>query len=924
MELSPALLFTKNGHILKLSKTQLAAITDDLPEATPKTNLEWALQHARNGWHVFPLAPGKKGPLFSKAHPSKNGVRDPKDGVCHGECGKIGHGAWDGTTDPDKIRLWWGRSPSAGIGGNLGDDRIAFDVDLQHGGRVLTSFPNTHTHYTGRGNGNRHLIYTFEPGSATSMVGQKNKGLGDGMDIKSGFGGYVVLPPTKHEETGKPYTVGDENDGAFHVLLDEELQAIYDEAGISLSATARGAAKGLAAVGGSKTTKTTPQVKETAPGASPAYLSSLLQNPPTRGEGRTNDWLTRVAGHYAKQWHDKRDMYELDFRRAVDMVDPSYEEAEKIQESVWTAEQANHLERDASAETGWLTGNGRALFCQIMEGAGENRTIGQAPFADFDIIARGVAVGDDSARSYWVSILWKGQEIELTLTGEMLGDDRALRKFLSTVGATIDIPLSAFPKTPIGVRLQRYLESQDPAQVQIVDTLGWHEELGAFVTHEGVITLEGVTSKEQAGIVADPILLKRDVAPYKYGFEGTWDEAVEVLREVLTFQEDTVTAVFGAWWAACLLKPQIQTQTAVFPFFGIEAASESGKTNGFFALMVGMNGNTRGQIAPTKPVLRDSASANRNGIVWADDLDDLTAYGEILRASTSNGTASKMDLDRNGIKNTQIVAPLLISGEQLGMSQQKALADRSVVVNVNSPTERMSQRLGAPKSRTQWSDVKEIKQRFSGPDGLAVLAGHFAFAALQSVGETLRVLDEWQQDGHGRHGDTSAVLMAGACLLDFFLGHEGAWEGQGPNAQQVQTWLLLNERTLTNDNTLTTLVLPWALRIFHVHDVPEDHNLGRFAGVFTPAFIKHTGDPNSLEGTDEVWFSPKYLSAAWNRDNNNKVDQRTETETALSQQADRVSVPGSSRTFRIAGTQDVIRYRKLLPEYTKVVLERTN
>lgn len=748
------------------------------------------------------------------------------------------------------------------------------------------------------------------------MVGQKNNGLGEGMDIKSGFGGYIVLPPTKHEETGKPYTIGMENAGELHTLTDEELQAIYDEAGVSLSATARGAAKGLAAVAGTRVEKKTTQ-------ATAGMLSDLLQNPPTRGEGRTNDWLTRVAGHYAKLHREKRDLYEVEFRRAVDMVDPSYEEAEKIQESVWQREIGGHAERGAALDNGWLVGNGRALFCQIMENQGEDKVAGLAPYADFDIQARGVAVGEDSARSYWVSVLWKDNEIELTLTGETLGDDRALRKFLSTVGATIDPPLNAYPKTTAGVRLQRYLESQNPPQVQIVDTLGWHEELSAFVTHEGVITLEGVTSKEQAGIVADPVLLKRDVAPYKYGFEGSWPEAVEVLREVLTFQAPEVTGVFGAWWAACLLKPQIQTETSIFPFFGVEAASESGKTNGFFRMMVAMNGNTRGQIAPTKPVLRDSASANRNGIVWADDLDDLTAYGEILRASTSNGTASKMDMDRNGIKNTQIVAPILISGEQLGMGQQKALADRSVVIDVDSPTSRMSLRSGAAADRIQWSDVLELQARFAGPDGLAVLAGHFASAALQSVGEVLSILREWRGKGRGRHGDKAAVLMAGACLLDFFLGHPDAWSGGGDNAQQVQAWTIANERGLIADNALTITILPWALRLYHVHDQPEEHSMGRFSGIDTPAFIKHIGDPNSLEGADEIWFSPTKLYDAWARDHNQRVDARTETKTAIAQQADRVSVPGSSKPIKILGTQRVERYRKLLPDYFRTVLSRS-
>jgi len=99
-----------------------------------------------------------------------------------------------------------------------------------------------------------------------------------------------------------------------------------------------------------------------------------------------------------------------------------------------------------------------------------------------------------------------------------------------------------------------------------------------------------------------------------------------VLDEVLTYHDETVTSVFGAWWAACLLKPQIEVATSLFPFVAIEAPSESGKTNGFFQMMTQLNGNTRGETQPTKAALRDMAAAHRNGIVWVDDPAMLEHY----------------------------------------------------------------------------------------------------------------------------------------------------------------------------------------------------------------------------------------------------------------------------------------------------------
>lgn len=889
---------------MRLTPDQQQLVDEHKPESKTLTGLQQALALAADGWHVFPLRPGSKEPLLPRAH--RNDVDKKR---CRGECGLDGHGAWDGTTDEDKIRKWWSQHPNAGIGANLGDDRIAFDVDVQHGGRFYTAFPDTRRHLSGRGNGNAHLIYRFELGSATSRVKSGNSALGQGVDIKTGRGSYIVMPGTRHEETGRLYTVAVNNDGNEHLLTDGELQAIYDEAGVTLSATSRGAHRGLTALTGGKVTQ------------AQGTLARLLSSPPTRGEGRTNDWLTQVAGHYAKMHRDKRDLYEVEVRRAIQMVDPNYEDTDKVLESVWATEHEAHPERDATIDNGFLTGDRRGLFCQVVEAVGDGKVYTLAPYGNFDIEALGVAVDEQQHRNYWVRIFWAGQQVDTTLPGELLGDDRAVRRWLARFGANYSEPPNAFPKLPVGTRLQRYLEAQRPAEVHVVPVLGWSDELNVFVTLDGVITATGPATKEESGVVADPKLVERDLAPFKYGFDGSMEEARSVLSEVLTFQDEQVVSLFGAWWAACLLKPQLQTKTSLFPFFGVEAASESGKTNGFFRLMVALNGNTRGHVAPTRPVLRDLASSNRNGIVWADDLDDLSAYGEILRASTSNGTASKMDIDRNGIKNTQIVAPILISGEQLGMSTQKALADRAIVLEVPSPTDRRSLR---DPSRPQWDDVIALVNRYSGVDGLSVLAGWYQAFAQEQAESVVSALVDARRRGRGRHGDKHAVLVAGARLLDSLLGDEDAWAAGGVHTQRVLAWVDSDEGHLSADNSLTMEILPWALRTFHVQGQPVEH-LGRFSNLDTPAYIRELGEPVlGGDGGVEVWLSSSLLFDAWARDRNHRVDARTATKMALQQQADRVTVPGSSKAVKVSGTSRVVRYRKLLPEYAELVLSRVN
>lgn len=832
-------------------------------------NLLAALELAEQGWHVFPLRPGSKAPLISKA--------------------QGGRGCLDGTTDPDQIIEWWTQVPNAGIGANLGPDRVAFDIDIQHGGRHLDAFPTTRTHLSGRGNGNKHLIYRYEPGSKTSQLKSKTAALGRGMDVKITTGGYIVMPPTRHESTGQPYTVSPINDGVEHTLTDSELDAILTEAGQSA----------------------TPKTSVT-PTTDKSSLSALLSDPPA--EGGRNDWLTKVAGHYAKKYRDDKDSYTVGLNIANDLLDdplPS-EEVAKTAESVWTLEHQNHPEREARLENGYLVADNATLYCQTIVRQGEEQMPALGHFADFDIRAIGVAIDNQDRRTYWVRVITPEKHIETALNGEIFGDDRAVKKWLAARGLSIDPPINAMPRTAIGVRLLRYLNSQNPIKVQITDHLGWDSNLQAFVTHDGLVTSEGHTPKETAGVVASPILVERDVAPFHYGFEHGPAKAEAVLNEILTFQEDITASVFGAWWAACWLKPQIQTRTSLFPFFGVEAVSESGKTNGFFDLMVQLNGNTRGEIAPTKPVLRDYASANKSGIVWADDLDSLEPYGELLRAATSNGVWSKMDIDRNSVKNIQMVAPLFLTGETLGMDTQKALMDRSVILNPTSPKGRKSVR----GDWAQWEDVLDLMTAFpKDKGGLTVLSGWYLMKALDYTGEVMEALKRAKTKGQGRHGDKLAILRAGAHLLEILTGQEKP--GEGTHTTNVEQWIATQELQgwLDRDNTLTTQLIPWALRSFGYPENASTTDHGRFEGIDTPAFIRNQDDQK------EIWVSIPLLAQAWARDRNHRIDTRTQSETALKQQADSLKTEGG-KTYHILGSDHKGWYRKIPTDYVQAILDR--
>jgi hypothetical protein len=150
---------------------------------------------------VFPLR--GKTPAIRNPHPKTS----PERATCKGECGLEGHGVLDATTDVDTIIDWWSaRYRSANIGGRLPETLFALDVDPRdNGDKRLAELIEAHgplpdTLTTLTGSGGFHYFYRRPPGKLKSSVfGPKT-----GLDIKD-HRGYVVLPPSIHPGTGKPY-----------------------------------------------------------------------------------------------------------------------------------------------------------------------------------------------------------------------------------------------------------------------------------------------------------------------------------------------------------------------------------------------------------------------------------------------------------------------------------------------------------------------------------------------------------------------------------------------------------------------------------------------------------------------------------------------------------------------------------------------
>lgn len=680
-----------------------------------------------------------------------------------------------------------------------------------------------------------------------------------------------------------------------------------------------------------------------AGGQTRSLLSRLLSQPPgAEGSGR-NDWLARVAGHYAKTYHGQEDLYRVHTEAANMSMGQPLDEAEfnKTIESVWRGEHTRNVHRDVDANCGFLVSGTTRMMCQVVEKQKDgDTTIASFEFteyADFDLKAKGVMTDEAGARTYLAEIVRRSKSgsggtdrIDVVIRAEILGDDRAFRKFLARYACTVVPPENMWPKTGSpGVRIQRYLESQQPPVVRIVPNLGFDQEaidtaVGGYVTHEGVITDQGLVAFSEAAVRPDPRLLSGGTAPHAYGFNADENEARRVLQEVMTFHDPSVTSVFGAWWAACLLKPQIEERTSLFPFVGIEAPSESGKTNGFFQMLTQMNGNTRGETQPTKAALRDMAAAHRNGIVWVDDLDDPAYLMELLRAATSGGSLTKMGEDRESVKNTPIVAPIVISGEALGLGTQKALLDRAVLVKAPSPVGRRSRR---DATRPQWDDILDLREQY--PNGLHELAGWYVQAALGVVPEVLAALKRGRTGGSGRGADKVAVLRAGACLLDYLTGYEEPWAGTGEHAVQVEGWLsgnLVDEDGValsSSENALTLELLPWALRTWKFQDKAY---AGENTDLDTPVFVRKMdrGEDQRMlwhEETVEVWFHCGLVSEAWERHRRGSSEKRTTTEAALKDQAEALGCKSSRIKVANSGGR-LSYYRKLTGPVAAAVINR--
>jgi Bifunctional DNA primase/polymerase, N-terminal/AAA domain len=158
--------------------------------------MEWAVWYALHLGAVFPCR--GKDPMFKSPHGKRT--------KCRGECGQLGHGVYDATRDEATIRAWWTEHSGANIGFALPSGLIGVDLDERADGPLAmqrleaenTPLPRTLTNLTGSGHGSKHLLFTIPPGI------QVRGKLAKVIDIKH-VGGYLILPPSIHPDSGQRY-----------------------------------------------------------------------------------------------------------------------------------------------------------------------------------------------------------------------------------------------------------------------------------------------------------------------------------------------------------------------------------------------------------------------------------------------------------------------------------------------------------------------------------------------------------------------------------------------------------------------------------------------------------------------------------------------------------------------------------------------
>jgi hypothetical protein len=875
------------------------------PEPAVDLLLSSALGLAADGVKVFPCHRVVDGECTCGEPECKSPGKHPR----------TKNGSTDATTDPAQIKLWWskwGQHGRLNIGQTLAG-RAVVDIDVYGGKPGLETWAElvgtqtldmTLTYRTGRGG--TQYVYRLPAGEQGGKADGYSNSLGEAVDFKTGPNAYVMVPGSK---TLDVYTV--------------ELDLATEELPGWIADLARASAKKTATIDGKQVT--------IHGGSLLSELITMAPDDPRRG----NSWLAALAGHYAKQYRDKKDLY-LAHCTVMNMmsVDPIQQaDFTKTTDSIWNTEQAKQIIAGGGENTGWLIAGENHLLVEMKPKQDAN---GGPPsieppdsFANFDIQAVGlISSPGKRGRSYDVIITRQrdGEQFPEVLDADVLVDFKKLTTWLAEVcGVSFAQPSRAMGDMQPTIRLQRYLEEQKAPVSTLVGQIGWQPEHAVFLTPVGRIEA-GVNGMQHfAGVRPRPDLpgFDRYDPPFKYGFaEGGFSEVREVIREVLTFHDRTALTVLFSWALMSLVKAEIKLKgnAAVFPIFTIEAVSGSGKTSGAIKMIGELVGYDLGDVQPTAADLRDKLAAFRSGFLHFDDPDDLDKFRELLRLIPMESTKTKRQ-DAEHSMSAKLTGGLLITGEGLGLTNQKALMDRTVSVALPST-----------KGQKSYDHVKELWQRYGG--SLTAVAGTLVAEVLKLV-EEIPGLVKTLKPTTGRVGDSYGIVRAGARVLDWLLadtdaGRKAALAGKGESGALVDVWATESIAALPadTDDLLTLQLLPWAVRTFS--DPDEFGDMAKYKGQrfpLYPAKVRNESEDDARTKTPYgagpcIYFNAATLAEAWTLKEGKGDETRLASAEAISRQAKAIGAVTRPSPISLQGGKKG-RYWVIEGELAQQIIDRS-
>lgn len=177
-----------------------APVPDSYPQLAP------AVRYAEHGWPVFMLGRSKRPVANCPDCTNADQRHDPEACQCL-TC----HGFYAATSDPLRVAGIVAAVPGGQLALRTGaaSGLVVLDVDPRNGGTttlngLIRDGLAPATAYVVTGSGGLHLYYLHPGHPVACSQGKPGQGLGPGIDVKAD-GGYVVLPPSVHPRTGRPY-----------------------------------------------------------------------------------------------------------------------------------------------------------------------------------------------------------------------------------------------------------------------------------------------------------------------------------------------------------------------------------------------------------------------------------------------------------------------------------------------------------------------------------------------------------------------------------------------------------------------------------------------------------------------------------------------------------------------------------------------